>query len=177
MKRIISLMLVAVLILGTVTSCGSELSNENKELLTASLSEITDQIIEKNPDEIQGEKKEIDLADKSEEGQWLRESNLGLKDVSKVKEAVVYEPMIGSIAFSMVLVRVNDSDDAEAIAKEMKENINPSKWVCVGADDIQVVGYGDVVMFIMLDSRLDMSTNSYVNAFKEICGSNFDFTI
>lgn len=176
MKKFISLMLVAVLMLGTFTSCAGKADNKgDKKPLTATLSEITDQIIEKNPDIIEGEKIEIDLKDTSEEGKWLIESNLGLKDISKIKEAVVYEPMMNSMAFSMVLVRVNKAEDAKDVAKEMKENINPRKWVCVEADDIQVVGYDDIVMFIMLDSGLNLKTQSFVDAFKEICGGKLDF--
>lgn len=178
MKRIISLMLVAVLVLGTFTGCANKSNNDgDKPALTASLSEIADQVFEKDPSEIQVEQRKIDLADDSEEGQWLKESALGMKDVSKIKEAVLCEPMIGSIAFSMVLVRVNDPADAENVAKEMKENINPNKWVCVTANDIQAVGYGDVVMFIMLDDGLDLSTQTYVDAFKDVCGADLDFTI
>lgn len=176
MKKIISLMLVAVLMLGTFTSCADKSNNQGDNgNLTATLSEIADEIVEKNPDGVQGEKVELDLKDKSKEGQWLIESNLGLKDVSKIKEALVYESAMGSTAFSMVLVRVNKAADAKDVANEMKENIDPRKWVCVSADDVQVVGYGDVIMFIMLDSGLNLNTQSYVDAFKEICGGKLDF--
>ena len=168
-------MLVAVLAVGTLAGCADKSNNGGDNSLTDSLSKIVEKIAEKNDNGIHAELKEIDLADKSEDGQWLIESTLGMKDVSKLKEAVVYEPMIGSIAFSMVMVRVNDPADAKDVADKMKGNIDPGKWVCVAADDIQAVTYGDVVMFIMVDSDLDVKTDGYVSAFQEICGGKLDY--
>ena len=96
----------------------------------------------------------------------------GLADGSKIKEAAVTEPMIGSIAFSMVVLRVNEGEDAKAVAQEMKDNINTRKWMCVEAGDLQVVGYGDVVMLIMVDSTSGLTSQSFVDAFAQVCGGS-----
>ena len=102
----------------------------------------------------------------------------GLADGSKVKEAAVSEPMIGSIAFSLVVLRVNNAADAKTVAQEMKDNINTRKWMCVEAGDLQVAGFGDVVMLIMVDEALDgISSQDFVDAFKTVCGADLDFTI
>jgi hypothetical protein len=105
--------------------------------------------------------------------------NTGLKDVSKVKEIVVSEAMIISQAYSLALVRVKDSADAKSVAEEMLEEINPRKWICVGADDLKIVTYQDVVMLIMLDSNFadTVTSNDIVNAFKEICGGKLDLEL
>ena len=42
-----------------------------------------------------------------------------------------------------------------------------------GADVVN----GDVVMFIMLDSGLGLSAQSYVDAFTALCGGKVDFSI
>ena len=99
----------------------------------------------------------------------------GLTDASKIKEVVASEPMMGSQAYSLVLVRVNDSADAEAVADAMKAGINPSKWVCVTADNVKVAAYGDVVMLAMTSSSLDVPTaEELVNAFQTVCGGTLD---
>ena len=85
--------------------------------------------------------------------------------------------MAVSQAFSLVLARVADANDAEAVAKEMTDNIDTRKWICVGADEKVVAGYGDTVMLIMLDSQLGLKAQSYVDAFKSVCGGDPDFTI
>ncbi len=78
---------------------------------------------------------------------------LGLDDASKVSEAVVSESMIGAQAYSLVLARVAQGQDAKAVAEEMKAGIDPRKWICVEADDVKVTTYGDLICFCMIDSE------------------------
>lgn len=103
----------------------------------------------------------------------------GLSDVSKIKEVAVSEAMIGSQAYSLVLVRLNQSKDAETVANEMLQGINPRKWICVEADDLQVVAQGDVVMLIMVSSELESSVTSQniVDAFQEVRGADLDLLL
>lgn len=104
----------------------------------------------------------------------------GLADGSKVKEAAVSEAMVGSIAYSLVVVRVNDAADAQAVAQEMKDGIDTRKWICVEAGDLQVAGYGDVVMLVMVDEAYadqDLTSQAFVDAFRTVCGADPDFTI
>lgn len=104
----------------------------------------------------------------------------GLADGSKIKEAAVSEPMIGSIAYSLVVVRVNDAADAKSVAQEMKDGIDTRKWMCVEAGDLQVAGCGDVVMLIMVDEAFaeqGLTSQAFVDAFQAVCGTDLDFTI
>jgi len=78
---------------------------------------------------------------------------LGTKDVS-FKEALVSEPMIGSIPHSVVLVRLNDAKDADAAVTKIKENANPRKWICVEASNVVVKSKGDLVILIMSDTEI-----------------------
>ena len=45
------------------------------------------------------------------------------------------------------------------------------------ADDLQVVGYRDVVMLIMVGSDTGMTSQSFVDAFKSVTGVELDFAI
>lgn len=98
----------------------------------------------------------------------------GLTDLSHVKEAAFSEPMISSQAYSMVIVRVDDEANTADVAAAMKAGINPRKWVCVEADDLQVVSYRDVVLLFMVSSTLSdvVTSQDVVDAFKQICGSD-----
>jgi len=98
----------------------------------------------------------------------------GLNDVSKIKEALVSESMIGSQAYSLVLVRVTDSADSEFVANEMLNGINSSKWICVQADDLQVVTHDDLILLIMVSSNFEdtITSQQIVDAFKEIWEMN-----
>jgi len=80
------------------------------------------------------------------------ESFLGTAEVS-FKEALVSEPMIGSIPHSVVLVRLNDAKDADAAVAKIKESANPRKWICVEASNVVVESKGDLVVLIMSDAE------------------------
>ena len=121
----------------------------------------------------------LDLSDTSEEGTYRFSSTTGLTSADAVSEVLVNEPFIGSIAYSLVLVRVKDSADAKSVAQDMHDGINPRKWVCVEADDLMVVGKADVVMLVMIASDFaedGVTAQSFVDAFSAACGG-LDFTI
>ena len=144
--------------------------------LSGTMEENINKIIEENPVEFMGGVIPLDLEDASEDALLAFESYTGLKSRELIKEGAVYEPMMGSQAFSLVLVRVADAAKAEEVARDMKQNIDPRKWICVEADQVMLAGYGDVVMFIMLDSQLGKTARSFVDAFQKVCGNSLDFT-
>lgn len=78
---------------------------------------------------------------------------LGTADVS-FKEALANEPMISSIAHSVVLVRLNDAKDATDAVEKIKANVNPSKWLCATASKVIVESKGDLVILIMSSEEL-----------------------
>lgn len=100
----------------------------------------------------------------------------GLSDSSKVKKIAASEAMILSQAYSLVLVQLNDAGDAENVAKDMLNGIDTRKWICVGADDLQVVSHDDVIMLFMVSSTLEESVTSQqiVDAFKEVNDGKLD---
>lgn len=89
----------------------------------------------------------VDVTDKDAVEYYLGTSELS------IKEALVREPMMGSIPHSVVLVRLNDAKDAEAAVAKIKEKANPRKWICVEAKNVVVDSIGDLVILIMVDSE------------------------
>ncbi len=176
MKKLIALLLALTMVAAMAAGCGNNAASD-KAPLEGTMEENAGKIIEKNPVEFMGGFMPVDLADTSEDGLWAITYNTGLSSAEKINDIAVYEPMMGSIAFSMVLVRLNDAADAKTVAQEMSDNIDTRKWICVEANEKIVAGYGDVVMLIMLDSTTGMSAQAFVDSFKEICGGELDFTI
>lgn len=64
-------------------------------------------------------------------------------------DAAVNEPMMGSFAHSVVMVRLPEGEDVAAFAKQMKDNADPRKWICVEAEVTTVVSSGNFVMLVM----------------------------
>lgn len=174
MKKMMALLLVMTVAL-TMAACGCK--KQNTAVLAGTMEENINKIMQANPTEFSGFVTAVDLNDTSEDGKWALKNFTGLDSADKITDAAVYEPMTGSQAFSLVLVRVADAADAKAVAQQMKDNINPAKWICVSADQVMAAGYGDTVLFIMLDSNMGKTAQSYVDAFKNVCGGEPDFTI
>ena len=138
---------------------------------SGSPSDIIEKIYAKKTVELPLGTTELDLSD----GEMFT-AVTGLASSDKVKEAAYSESMIGSQAYSMVVVRVKKSKDAATVADEMLNGINPAKWICVEADDVRVAAYDDLVMLIMVSSSFEetVTGKEIVSAFKKVCGGSLD---
>lgn len=76
------------------------------------------------------------------------------KDGIEFEEAIASEPIMSTSAYSLCLIRVKKDADIEKIKKEIQENADPRKWICVGVDPKNVIvdNVGDVVVLIMSDN-------------------------
>ena len=81
------------------------------------------------------------------------ESFIGTTNV-KYTEALANESMVGSIAHSVVLVRLEDSQDSAAAVEEIKNKVDPRKWICVEASNVVVKNKGNLVVLIMSNEEL-----------------------
>lgn len=183
LKRWLALLLVLTLVLAAV-SCGRRQENpssqetaDSKTPLQGTMEENVTKLIQAQPVEFMGGFMPVDLQDTSEEGLWALKNFTGLDSAEKLTDIAIYETMTGSQAFSLILARVTDVAEAKTVAQQIKDNIDPRKWICVGADQLMAAGYGDVVLFVMLDSNLGMTAQSYVDAFANLCGGKLDFTL
>ncbi len=169
MKRIIVIMLIAVMSASLFVACGKK--ETEKPALTGDLTQIMDKIYENKKVELPLQTVPVDLND-----ELALSSYTGLTDASQIKEAVASESMIGSQAYSVILVRAKDSANTKNIADAMIKGINPAKWVCVEADDIKVATYDDVILYVMLSSALSdtVTANELIEAFKTVCGGTID---
>ena len=181
MKKLICLCLALAMAL-SLAACGKKAPSETTAPASApsvegTMEELVNRILENRPVEFSGGSIVIDLADTSEDGQWIVKSYTGLEDASALTDAAAYEPMMSSIAFSLVTVRVAPGADSKAVAESMKSGVDPRKWICVEADDVKAAGIGDVVMLIMVSTTGDMTAQSFVDAFQTVVGGTCDFVI
>ena len=179
MKKFICLCLALTMAL-SLAACGKKAPAETTApaaSVEGTMEELVNKIIDNRPVEFSGGSIVIDLADTSEDGQWIVKSYTGLEDASVLTDAAAYEPMMSSIAFSLVTVRVAPGADSKAVAESMKSGVDPRKWICVEADDLLVAGCGDVVMLIMVSTTGGMTAQSFVDAFQSVAGRTCDFVI
>lgn len=174
MKKILALFLAAMMAFG-FAACNKPADDNNGDSgVSMSLNEIIDAVYKKNPIDLSLETDSVDISNAD-----MLNSFTGLDSADKIKEAVVSEPMMGSQAYSFVLVRVKDAADAEEVANAMINGIDPRKWICVEADDVRVMVKGDVVALYMIDSEFgdEMSGDGIEAALTEVLGGSLDKVI
>ena len=91
----------------------------------------------------------------------------GLQDTKDVEYVVASEPMMTSQAYSFVLVKVKDGVNVQEVAKEMNENINARKWVCVTAEKVYTTTSGDVICLVMSNRQ---TARAVYESFKTLAG-------
>ena len=81
------------------------------------------------------------------------------------QEALASEPVMSSIAHSVVLIRLKDTKNIESIKKEIKEKVDPNKWICVGVEDknVIVVSKGNLILFVMDDEYATQIRDNFLN--------------
>ena len=142
-------------------------TDENVLQLDAELSELLDKMYAIKGPDFDVESDTVDFDDEYAVSSY---TGLTMDDVKKLDAAIVSEPMMGSQAYSLVLVRLKDKADAADIAQKMADGINPRKWVCVEADELTVVSKDNIIMLFMADHEL-YSMDDAVAAFTEVCGN------
>lgn len=73
----------------------------------------------------------------------------GLQSNENVEELVVSVPFINSQAYSLAVVKVNEKADIEKMKKEMFDNIDMRRWICVSAEKLYITNYENVIFLVM----------------------------
>jgi len=143
MKKI-SVVVFAILTLFIFTACNKESKN-----IEGTLEEIMSKIYVDIPeDERPMMLTNIEVTEEN------IEYYLGTSDI-EYESALASESGVGSIAHSVVLVRVNKNTNIEETKTKIKENINPRKWICVGVEDKDVVveNKGDLIILMLIENQ------------------------
>jgi len=140
LKKISSLFIVFLL---TLTLCGC--GNKNVE---GSLEDIMARVYE----DLKEDELPMGLANTEVTSENV-EYYLGTSDI-EFESALASESMTGSIAHSVVLVRVKENANIEDIKTKIKQNVDPRKWICVGVEDENVVvkNKGNLIILIMSEN-------------------------
>ena len=142
MKKIIALILALTMALSFAACSSSNNNDANGDSMT--LTEIMETITE-------------GLELPATENTPLTEENFEFYTfISPVDgaEGLVTEPMMSSIAHSVVLIRLPDDADAQSVADTISANADPRKWICVEASNVVVKNKGDLVVLIMSSEEL-----------------------
>lgn len=82
----------------------------------------------------------------------LVESLTGLKSTDDINTLIVSEPVMGSQALEVAVIKTKEKTDNEAMMQNIKDNVDMSRWICVSAEKLYIVNSGDVIFMVMADS-------------------------
>lgn len=159
---------------GSSSNTGSTSKPQSSSNYSGTLPDLINAIYAKQPVELMvTDPTAVNLSDADAVNNYL-----GLKDASKVKEAYYSEAMIGSQAYSLVVVRTKSAADAPSVAQSMFDGINQSKWICVTADALAVGSSGDTVMLAMVNSELGATLHTDLRAaYASVVGGKLDVSL
>ncbi len=81
------------------------------------------------------------------------------------EEGLVSESMIGTRAYSMILIRAKNENDAEKLEKQIMKSVDPAKWICVQAESIDGDTNDNLLLVIMGEKK---ENKIMLEAFDEI---------
>lgn len=139
-KKVLLLLLVCSIIL-PLTACGNK-------TVEGTLGEIMTKIYKDIPSEELPMLETINVLEMAPDN---IEYYIGTKDI-EYEDIAASEPMMSSVAYSVVLVRMKDGADIENAKKEIKETVNPRKWMCVevAEEDVIIKNKGNLIILIMV---------------------------
>ena len=82
----------------------------------------------------------------------LVESLIGLKSTDDINTLVVSEPVMGSQALEVAVIKTKEKADITSMMQNIKDNVDMSRWICVSAEKLYIVNSGDVIFMVMADS-------------------------
>jgi len=144
MKKLLATLLVFVSLI-TLTACGNEnIEGTLEEIMETVYSDVYTGVADDQKPMLGNINVSTDMKD-----------NIGYyigTDEIEYEEILASEPMMGSIAHSVVLVRMKDGADIESAKKEILDKVDPRKWICVEVpkEDVIVKNKGNLIILIMV---------------------------
>jgi hypothetical protein len=185
MKKTIAL-ITAILIVFTFAACSGETGSTNPPVstetptatpvptptpeptptpnpeLTASLEDIIKAMHTAIPEELAAHVVFQEITDD------MKNYFLGTDEI-EFTEALAAEPLIGVMPHSIVVFRVEEGTDVDAVVKLVKDNADPRKWICVGVDDdkLLVSSIGNTIALV-----IDENSEAIMQVFKDMAPQN-----
>ena len=160
MKKIITI-LISTLMIFTLVGCSSS-KVERDPVLSEDLTKVLEKIYE-TADLDKDFKESLQYYQTVE----LNEENIkGYLENTDVKftEGICSAPMMSSIPYELILLKVDENSDIDAIKSSIKENANPRKWLCVEAEEVIVESIDNTILFLMANkTEADPIKNAFMS--------------
>lgn len=152
-KKLLRTFLCFLLSLLFLTGCSQGTGQTNVE---GSLEDLVQKIYDHTGEAVELPRGVVNIPlseDMGSEGGAGIEYYLGAKGIP-FTEGVASESLIGAVAYSLVLLRIEDNADMAAVKKQIQDNAPIDKWICVAVDpgDVVVDNLGNLLILIMSEN-------------------------
>ena len=162
MKRIIALLLVAIMVLGMV-ACGTTKEDDKEETKKPeTVGEILLNEFKDNPDGTAQEIAERIIGNEIipfTGGATPIESGLlsgfDNAEITGFKEGCMFGPMMGTIPFVGYIFVLEDGADVDAFEETLKDNANLRWNICTEAEELTVESEDNTVFFLMSPKKFE----------------------
>ena len=156
---IVAVLIVIAIIVSIVLIAGKNNTSKQTGIevqTTAQMKEVFEKINKNCEEQLPGlEVQELDIKDEE-----MFTYQTGLKSNKNIETAVISQPFINAQAYLAMMVKVSKDADVEEVKKEMLDNIDMRKWVCVSAEKAWATNYGNIIFLVMSDEEWG-KTNYY----------------
>lgn len=155
MKRLLAILTAGIMLIGTMSGCGNSGEETGVANLEGTCSEILAQVYENA--ELDADFREsltyfTDEAVPTDDVE-MQTYMIGTSDIA-FTDSVYSAPMMSSIAYQCVLLRLAEGEDVETAKENLLAGADPRKWICVEPESVFVENVGDVVMVLMADEPM-----------------------
>ena len=162
---VIIIAIVAIIVIMNNSNKHSANLNTTKEIKTAL------KTIQKN---LGGTLPDLEVTEINPKDSELVSSYTYLTDPSIITSLVVAEPTMSSQAYLALIFKVKDNVNVEEVKKELLENIDMNRWICVSADVLYITNNGNTIFAVL--SFEDWATPVY-NEFVKYVDNNVGKTL
>lgn len=143
---------VMALLLAVMALAGCSEAAAEPPQLTGSCEEILERVYENAElDEDIREAMEAGYFETAAIDESAKEYLLGTDEV-EYTDSVCSAPMMSSVAYQCIILRVPEGTDVLKTKQLLLDNADPAKWICVQAESVTVESIGDVILYVMADS-------------------------
>lgn len=161
MKKIITLFTTTIMIFSLVGCSSSKV--ERDPVLSKDLTSVLEAIYEK-ADLSEDDRQALEYYATTKLDDSNVENYLGSLEI-EFSEGICSSPMMSSVPYELILLRLDENADVNAAKELIKENANPKKWICVEAEEVIVESIDNTLLFIMAD---ESKSNAIKDAFLDL---------
>lgn len=170
-KIIIPIVIVIIIAIVTIIIIMNNSSKHSANLNTTKEIKTALKTIQKN---LGGTLPDLEVTEINPKDSELVSSYTYLTDPSIITSLVVAEPTMSSQAYLALIFKVKDNVNVEEVKKELLENIDMNRWICVSADVLYITNNGNTIFAVM--SFEDWATPVY-NEFVKYVDNNVGKTL